>query len=264
MSRGVHVAAVLAGLTGVLWPRAADAVGDRPAKPAWGTIRGQITYGGKTVPSEMRLDLRHARDRAHVLSAGPLFPERLVVNPRNRGVRWVLVFLTPEGNKSLPIHPDLKKAKGDPVMLQIQPGRFEPHVLALRRGQTLTINNPERIVYNVNWWGVGPQAQSGTVLIRPRGTHAIRDLKPEPLVIAIRDSIHPWMKAWLKIFDHPYFAITDADGKFTIPQAPSGTYRLVSWQESIGWGPGGKAGVPVQIQGKSGAVVKLILKPRDE
>jgi hypothetical protein len=263
MSRCVQVAAVLAGLGWGLWPPTADAVDDRPVK-GWGSIRGQITYGGNTVPQEMPIDLRRARDREYVLSAGPIFPERLVVNPKNKGVRWVIVFLTPDGKKPFPIHPDLKKPKADTVTLNIQPGRFEPHFLALRRGQTLEVNNPGPIAYNVNWCGVGAQAQSGSVVILPRGTHVIRDLKPERLFIHIRDNIHPWMKAWLKVFDHPYFAITDADGKFTIPKAPAGKYRLVTWQESIGWGPGGKAGVPVQIQGRSGAVVNLRLMPVDE
>jgi hypothetical protein len=198
------------------------------------------------------------------LAAGPILSEDLVVNPKNKGVRWVIVFLTPDGKEPLPIHPDLKKVKPTKVTLDIRPGRFEPHVLLMREGQSLTIKNPGPIPYNANWCGVGPQAQSGNVLIPPRGTHVVGNLKTERLFINMRDAIHPWMKAWIKVFDHPYFAVTDADGKFTIPRAPAGRYRLVTWQEQTGWGPGGKTGVPVDIQGGSGAVVKLKLMPVEE
>jgi hypothetical protein len=109
--------------------------------------------------------------------------------------------------------------------------------------------------------GVGPRAQSGNVLIPPDGAHVLRHLKAERLPIALRDSIHPWMQGWIQVFDHPYFAVTNADGKFVIPKAPAGKYRLVTWQESTGWGPGGKAGVSVVIPGGQEAVVNLKLVP---
>ena len=259
MARSFLVTAVGVGLCWGALPQGGSAVGDRPSKLAWGAIRGQVTWGGKTIPRQTPLAIN--RDRDHCLSAGPVLSEDCVVSPKTKGVRWVLVYLVPEGKKPLPVHPDLKKPKANEVSLDIVPGRYDPHVLAMRAGQSLIVNNPGPICYNINWYGVGPKAQSGNVLMKPQDRYVIRDLKPERLVIHMRDNIHPWMKAWIKVFDHPYFAVTDADGKFTIPKAPAGKHRLVTWQESTGWGPGGKAGVIMEIQGGRVAEVRLKLMP---
>ena len=59
--------------------------------------------------------------------------------------------------------------------------------------------------------------------------------------------IHGWMKGFIWVFDNPYFAVTDADGKFEIKNAPSGPVNLVVWQEEAGYGEGGKNGKTIQI-----------------
>jgi hypothetical protein len=45
--------------------------------------------------------------------------------------------------------------------------------------------------------------------------------------------MHPWMKAWRMVVDHPYFAVTDAKGDFEIKNAPAGTQKVVVWQEAV-------------------------------
>jgi hypothetical protein len=69
------------------------------------------------------------------------------------------------------------------------------------------------------------------------------------------------MGAWIRVFDHPYFAVTDADGKFEIKNAPAGKCRIVIWQESIGYrgGAKGKEGTPIEV--KADGVTEL--KPFD-
>ncbi len=48
-------------------------------------------------------------------------------------------------------------------------------------------------------------------------------------------SYSAWAKGWVGVFKHPYYAVTDADGKFEIKNAPAGTWRLILWQERVGW-----------------------------
>jgi hypothetical protein len=258
MARSFLAGFAMAALCWILLPLPGGAVPDRPSRSPWGTVRGRVIWGSKTVPQQK--PVRVTKDRDHCLAGGPILTEDYVINPKTKGVRWVLVFLAPAGKKPLRIHPDLLKPFARSIDLTIWCGRFKPHFLALRQGQIVRIHNPGRICYNANWYGTG-QAQSGNVLIPPEGTHVVRNLKPERLVIPLRDSIHPWMRAWIKVFDHPYFAVTDADGRFTIPKAPAGTYRLITWQESTGWGPGGKAGVSVTIPGGGETTVSLKLLP---
>jgi hypothetical protein len=99
------------------------------------------------------------------------------------------------------------------------------------------------------------------VLIAPRGSYTIRNLNADRLPVRLADNIHPWMTAWLWVFDHPYFAVTDVDGAFTIRQAPAGTFRLVVWHEGTGWGPGGRTGIDVTVPRGRDEVVPVELKP---
>jgi hypothetical protein len=79
---------------------------------------------------------------------------------------------------------------------------------------------------------------------------------PNPLVlettpIPYKCSIHPWMNGYVRIFDHPYYAVTDEDGAFTLSNAPIGNYRLVVWHETKGFqgGAAGRFGTPIVING---------------
>src|SRR5262249_7058857 len=143
---------------------------------------------------------------------------------------------------------------------------FEPHVLALREGQGLEVKNSAAISHNVNVNGglLGPNKNP----ILPPGKSldlAPTELKARLMPIQISCSIHNWMKAYVFVFNHPYFAVTDEDGNFEIKGAPQGRYRLVVWQESVGWVIGAaspaKGGGKVIMIGNQTDVGKIPLKP---
>ena len=58
--------------------------------------------------------------------------------------------------------------------------------------------------------------------------------KSEPEPFYIKCDVHPWMKTWVLVSDHPYYAVTDANGNFSIDNIPAGTYDVVCWQEKFG------------------------------
>jgi hypothetical protein len=78
----------------------------------------------------------------------------------------------------------------------------------------------------------------------------IEKLKAQRLPVILTCTMHGWMEGWLRVFDHPYYAITDADGRFEIPLAPAGRWRLTVWHEANGWrgGAAGKDGEPVVVR----------------
>jgi len=57
--------------------------------------------------------------------------------------------------------------------------------------------------------------------------------KPED-VFQIKCDVHPWMQAYIGVFNHPFFATTKADGKFTISGLDPGTYTITAWHEVLG------------------------------
>jgi hypothetical protein len=78
-----------------------------------------------------------------------------------------------------------------------------------------------------------------------------------PGMVIVKDADHPWPRAYLAVFDHPYYAVTKPDGSFVIDGVPPGKYSLVAWHERTGKkvqtievGPGATAKVTVALEGK--------------
>ena len=109
---------------------------------------------------------------------------------------------------------------------------FEPHGLAIREGQIIVAKNSAEFAHNVDWGGI--RQQGANQLVPPGGKYEIK-MKASEYQVTIKCGIHPWMKAWVRVFDHPYFAVTDEDGKFEIKTAPAGDWRIVIWHDEAGW-----------------------------
>lgn len=223
-----------------------------PAAPAaaeeWGTIKGQIIYAGDKVPDMETLKVE--KDTAHCLSEGPIKSERWVVDPSSKGVRWAMVFLKAPAGESLPIHDSLKTTGGE-VELDQPVCRFSPHVTGVREGQKFITKNPAPIAHNVVISGV---RNTYNVQVPAGGGTSNFSLVAEPGPIAVGCGAHPWMKGYVWVFKHPYFAVTDAQGRFEIKLAPIGKRNLVIWHEEAGFASG-RAGQAVEI--KPGEVVDL-------
>lgn len=218
---------------------------------SWGTIKGQITWANGELPQRTALDLKDSKDAQHCLNMGkPPLSEEWVVNPKNKGIRWTFVWLAPETGKSLPIHPDLQVVKDKEVVIDQPRCMFEPHAVAMREGQVLVAKNSSQIAHNFKWTGNPFVGIGGNVLIPAGQESPIKDLKSDRLPVIVQCNIHPWMKGWVRIFNHPYFAVTDEDGNFEIKNAPTGNYNLVVWHGSAGWrgGAAGKNGTPINIK----------------
>jgi hypothetical protein len=76
-------------------------------------------------------------------------------------------------------------------------------------------------------------------------------------MVAVRDAGKPWTHAWLAVFDHPYYAVTDAKGVFTIDGVPPGKYTLKAWHDrapvaaqSVDVGANGVVKVDLVLEGK--------------
>jgi hypothetical protein len=232
----------------------------------WGTIKGRIVWGGDSIPEPAKLDTSK-EPKCVAKDGGPITSEEWVVNPKNKGVRYVCIWLRTEDDKGkLPIHPDLANiADKDKEVVIDQPCcMFEPHGVAIRDGQILVAKNSSKdIAHNVDWKGLRPTQGANTLV--PPGNKIELQIKPSEYQITISCGIHPWMKGWVRVFDHPYFAVTDADGNFEIKNAPAGKFRMVVWhetgyrnQETL------KKGDPIEIKPGVNDVGSLEIKPRKQ
>ena len=226
------------------------------AAEPWGTVTGQITWGGGAVPALPPLAV--TADIPHCTSKGPIPDEKWLINKDNKGVKNVIVWLVDASNpktpKAPPIHPSLKDIKDREVVIDQPCCRFEPRVVALRQGQVLVARNSSPVTHNFNYVG-GDDNPGDNSAIAAGKDHRITDLKASPRAITVSCGIHRWMQGWIRVFDHPYFALTDADGKFEFRNAPAGQYNIVMWHEDGGWVNGGKTGKPIEI--KAGGVTEV-------
>jgi len=106
---------------------------------------------------------------------------------------------------------------------------FVPHVLAITTGTTVDFTNSDRIYHNVF-------SLSKTEPF-DLGRYAVGHSKPQrfdhPGIVRVFCDIHSHMNAFILVFSHPFFAITDADGRYHIDNVPPGTYNVIAWNEGV-------------------------------
>jgi hypothetical protein len=242
------------------------------AQQGWGTIKGTVILDPaiQAIPANEKTNVD--KDQAHCLSKGDILRNELIVNKKNKGVRWVLVWLTdPKDARNAkfvpPIHPSLKNP---PKTVEVdQPCCvFEPRVMALQVGQDLVVKNSAPIPHNfkIDSIGGGPVQNP---LIPSKGQATVQGFIPKLLPTMYTCSIHTWMKGWIGTFPHPYFAVTNEDGEFEIKNAPAGNFRLMVWQEKAGWVIQGKTpqdrGKVIKVKaGGTTDVGKIPLKPLND
>jgi plastocyanin len=120
-----------------------------------------------------------------------------------------------------------------PVVLDQRGCVYGPRVIGMRAGQTLQVRNSDEVMHNVHSSsGVG---NSFNVSEPKAGIVQSFTLKSAEQMVHVSCDIHRWMNAWIGVVDHPYFAVTDRSGNFTIANVPAGTYPIRAWQEKYGW-----------------------------
>jgi plastocyanin len=109
---------------------------------------------------------------------------------------------------------------------------YSPQILAVQTGQKIIVKNSDNCVHNVHT--VPKENTSQNMVQMPGGADLTFTFdKPEPF-LKFQCDVHPWMFAWVSVFDHPYFAVTGKDGKFTIKDVPPGKYTLEAAHRKLG------------------------------
>jgi len=121
--------------------------------------------------------------------------------------------------------------------------RFVPRVQVVRRGRPVRVHNADPVLHNTRADLVGPPAVAIANLALARAgvtmdlTRRLEDRLPSgppEVFVRLGCDVHPWMRGWLAVVDHPYAAVTDATGAYTIPDVPPGTYTAAFWHETLG------------------------------
>jgi len=178
-----------------------------------GKITGRVLFKG-TAPEPIKI--RMAAD-PRCLQANPNGAERRQIDGKNGGLANVVVAIkTKVKGAAAPLT--------TPVVLDQLGCMYNPTVVALMVGQPLKMRNSDETLHNIH---PRPVVNEGFNVGQPRkGSENEKKFdKPETL-FPVSCDVHPWMRAYIAIFDHPFFTITKEDGSFEIPNVPPGEYEI--------------------------------------
>lgn len=120
----------------------------------------------------------------------------------------------------------------NPVILSQKNCMYEPHVLALMTDQPFEIQNNDPTMHNVHPM---PKHNRQWSASQPAGSAALKSSFARPeFAMPVLCNVHPWMRAFVFVFDQPYFAVTSKTGSFELKNLPPGTYTIEAWQENFG------------------------------
>jgi Carboxypeptidase regulatory-like domain len=192
-----------------------------PVDPATAaSITGRVTFEG-TPPVLHPIDMS-ANPACMQANPKPMIPTT-VVRGANGGLADVVVYVKSGLGHYRYLAPQT------PVVLDQKNCMYEPHVLALMVSQPFEVTNGDPTIHNVlvmarnnDRWGSSQPVGSAPV----KSTFEL----PE-FAIPILCDIHPWMRAYVFVFDQPHFAVTSKDGDFALKNLPPGTYTIEAWHE---------------------------------
>jgi hypothetical protein len=103
---------------------------------------------------------------------------------------------------------------------------FVPRVFGVMAGQDIAMGNSDKLMHNVK----SPEFNQGF----PFGVKKTTKLNESKVMAAIKCDVHPWMRSYAGVLEHPYYAVTKDDGSYEIKGLVDGEYTIEAWHEKLG------------------------------
>jgi len=206
--------------SGAAAPSAPAAPGVDPATAA--TVTGKVKFEG-TAPAPQPIKLS---SDPYCQKANPGLMTETEVVGKDGALGNVFIYVKDGlGNRTFP-------APATPVVLDQKGCHYTPHVFGIQVGQPLQIVNSDDTLHNVH--GL-PKANKEFNQGQPiQGMKMTHTFSTKEVMIPFKCDVHGWMNAWIGVLDHPYYAVTSADGSFSLKGLPPGTYTIEAWHEKLG------------------------------
>ncbi len=118
-----------------------------------------------------------------------------------------------------------------PAVIEQKGCQYKPHVIALQTNQKLDVINSDVTTHNIHPMPNNNREWNKT---QPHGIAIEETFARQEIAIPVKCNVHPWMRGYIAVFKHPYFAVTGKDGKFELKGLAPGTYTIQAWQEKLG------------------------------
>jgi plastocyanin len=184
-----------------------------------GAVKGVVSYAG--MPQKMKpLDM--TADPG--CPTGPQPSE--VVTLKDGKLANVFIYVKeglPQGTFAVPT---------EPVVLDQKGCRYIPHVLGIMAGQPLKITNTDTADHNIHDMPSNNPPFNESQM--PTDKPVTKTFRNPEMMIPVQCNQHPWMRAYINVMAHPYFAVSAADGSYEIKNLPPGEYTLAAVHEKFG------------------------------
>ena len=179
------------------------------------TVTGKVNFTG-TKPTLKNIDMSD-KPECSKQHPTPAKTEEAIVNDNGtlkNAFVWVKSGL-PDQNWQVP---------STPVMLDQHACMYSPHVIGVMAGQQIDIKNSDPTNHNIHPM---PQTNQEWNESQPPGSpDKMQTFARQEVMIPVKCNIHPWMRAYIGVVSHPFFAVTGDDGTYTIKGLPPGTYTI--------------------------------------
>lgn len=187
------------------------------------SVSGKATFTGE---SSRRARLRMGADpNCDAAHSSPVYFQQVEVSESgglNNVFVWVKQGLDGYGFET----------PSEPATLDQRGCIYRPHVFGVQTRQDIQILNSDPTTHNIHpvpknnrEWNQSQPAQ---------GAPLLRSFPRQEVMISVKCNIHPWMRSYIGVVPHPYFAVTDSEGTFELKDLPPGEYTVEAWHEKLG------------------------------
>ncbi|HLW88030.1 MAG TPA: carboxypeptidase regulatory-like domain-containing protein [Terriglobales bacterium] len=186
------------------------------------SLKGTVKFQG-TVPAAKPINMSADPSCAKQHSS-PAMSQEILADAKG-DLQNVVVFVS-EGLGDRTFDPP-----SQPAVIEQKGCMYAPHVLAVRANQQLEVVNSDPTLHNIH-----PLPANNREWNKAEGPGATAEesFSREEIAIPIKCNVHPWMRSYIAVFKHPYFAVTGKDGSFDLGSLPPGNYTIKAWHEKLG------------------------------
>ena len=183
-------------------------------------IMGKVQYEGKAPrPKKVNMNADPICGKSH---SGPVFNESFLINKENYMQNVMVWVKNPKHSAGIP---------AAPIELDQVGCKYIPHVTGIMQGQELLIKNSDKTLHNIH--SMSKENNAFNFAMPAKSDPSVKKFNKQEDPFYIKCDVHPWMRSWVVVVDHPFWAVTDADGNYEIDLngLEAGEYELCFWHE---------------------------------